>query len=168
LHFVVEVKELGVVLLDLGGSVDACLTLHGVELSLDWPVQEEVGLHLFLVLDGLVPQGFHEGFGLDGEVFSAIERPWRCDFESSIEIDFLHRRSSYSFLFPGRFFGLFDGRRLNVVLVFDYGSVGIASDYSGVVHEIGAIEPGFFPVLGLDCGDFGLGCKVKLRSCLFH
>ena len=55
---------------------------------------------------------------------------------------FCLRQRDYSvFLFGDDGIGSFFGRRgLNLVIVLDDGGIGITSDNTGVVHEIGAIE----------------------------
>jgi hypothetical protein len=66
------------------------------------------------------------------------------------------------------FLGGFFGGGLDVSFILYDSSVGVASNNPGVVHEVGSVQPHFLPIFGFDCCDFGLGCEVELRRCLFH
>ena len=87
LDFVVEVKELWIVLFDLSGAIDSSLSLHGVELPFDWTIKEQVGLALLFILDWLIPQSFYKGLSLHCEVFSSVDCSGGGNFEASVEID---------------------------------------------------------------------------------
>ena len=65
LDLIIKVKEFGVILFDLSHSIDASFLLHGVKLSFDGSVQEEIGLALSFILNGFISQGLYKGFGLD-------------------------------------------------------------------------------------------------------
>lgn len=56
----------------------------------------------------------------------------------------------YSFLALWRFLLLLFGRRLDVIFIFYDSSVGVASNHTRVVHEIGAIKPSLLTIFWLD------------------
>lgn len=99
MDLVVEVEELRVVLLDLGCPVHACLLFEGVELSLNWSVQEQVSLALPLELRRLVPQCLHESLSLNAEMLPTINCPRSLWLEPSIEIYSLFIMELYTLYF---------------------------------------------------------------------
>lgn len=60
--------------------------------------------------------------------------------------------------------------RLDLVAVGNDGRIGVASDDSGIVHEVGSFEFVVVPVavLGFEGGDFRFGGEVELSGGVFH
>jgi hypothetical protein len=56
----------------------------------------------------------------------------------------------------------------DLIFIFDDGCIGVSANHSRIVHQIGAVKPGLFPVLGLDSCHFGASCEFQLGGCLFH
>jgi hypothetical protein len=83
--------------------VDTRFLGHGVELALDGPVEEEVGLDLFGVLDGFVPQGLNKGLSLGAVMLTALQGSRGARLEPGIEVDALHGGGGTRYLAAGRF-----------------------------------------------------------------
>lgn len=157
LDFIVEIEQFRVIFFDLGSTINSSLSLHGVEFSFHRSIEKQIGLAFFLVLDGSISKCFDEGLSLNGKMLSSRNGARGRDLEASIEIDSLYRIRMYSISAVGLLFRLLFGWRLNIVFIFDDCCVCVSSDYSGIIHETGAFEPGFFSVFGSDCCDLGLG-----------
>ena len=168
MYLIVEVKKFRVIFFDLSGPIYSCFSFHRIELSLNRTVQKQISLTFLLILDRLVPQSLNERIRLDCEMLSAVDGSGSNRFKASVKVDPLLYDLPYAFPSFRGLLRLFPRRRLNVIFILDYSSVGVASDHSWIIHEIGAVKSDFFSVLGFDSCDFGLSCEVKLSGGMFH